>query len=382
MIGRVVTIAEREFRVYVETASFWVALLLAPVLMIAAAAAPLALARSGAVEPQAPAAVTVSVAAEADPALRRAVERAALAAEGAFAVQAPGSLADLTVRPAEAGAVVAGGAEADRFSALLTEELRTDARARALAEAGVDPALAESAAAARPSAVVERTPAPGGIEGPRLKPGLVLAVLLWMVLVGALGMLMQSVVRERANKSLDALMAAARPAEIAAGKLAGVGAVSLVVLVAWLAGCAVAAALAGAGGGSGATAQLAGALQPLARPGPLLIAAVAFVLSFLTYGAVIVVLGAAARDFPAANNLSRPVFGVLLVVFFVVLAFGTGAQAPDWALFAPPLTPFVMMLEAPEKPGVWRHLGAIALLLSTSVAILAASPRFFFAKSN
>jgi ABC-type Na+ efflux pump permease subunit len=58
-----------------------------------------------------------------------------------------------------------------------------------------------------------------------------------------------------------------------------------------------------------------------------------------------------ARDVPAAQNLSRPVFGVLLLVFFVSLAqlsaAGGGGGGVSWLAWIPPFTPFVMLMAEP-----------------------------------
>src|SRR6185369_718511 len=116
--------------------------------------------------------------------------------------------------------------------------------------------------------------------------------------------------------------------EIIFGKLAGVGALSMLVLGVWLGAGAAIAASPLAGVGSSVPSMLIGAF---ANPLALCQAGVMYVLAFAMYGSALIGLGAVARDVPSAQNLSRPVFGVLLLVFFVGLAKFAGVGVGlDW----------------------------------------------------
>ena len=53
---------------------------------------------------------------------------------------------------------------------------------------------------------------------------------------------------------------------------------------------------------------------------------------------------------PSAQNLSRPVFGVLLLVFFVGLAKFAGVGVGlDWLGWIPLFTPFVTLMAPPVR---------------------------------
>ena len=146
---------------------------------------------------------------------------------------------------------------------------------------------------------------------------LVAMMMLWLTLTGSLGMLLQAVVRERANRALESLLAAAQGWEIVTGKMLGVGAVSLLVLASWL-GSAAAFSLFCHRRREWCPPYLASLAQPLTllRDGLIYICAFAF------YGAITVALGAMARDSAAAQNLVRPMFVLLLAAFFVALDGG------------------------------------------------------------
>jgi ABC-2 type transport system permease protein len=170
-----------------------------------------------------------------------------------------------------------------------------------------------------------------------------LVMLLWLTLTGSLGMLLNAVVRERANRALEMLLGAARPADIVFGKLVGVGAVSLLVLSVWLGAAALAPLAPGASGPTAAVLAALGDPAVLARAG------VIYVMGYAFYGLLTIAIGAAARDSAQAQNLSRPMFAVLLAAFFASLASVAGAASQlNWLVWAPPFTPFMLLLEPPS----------------------------------
>jgi len=302
MIRRVGLIAGREFRAYAMTASFWVALALGPILM-------------GAV---------------------------VLLSGGHGAAPAQPS-ATLTLTQDRAGAVTAQFGQgfplsADgrtRFVDLLQRDGTVHGAVRVVAE---HPKSSLDAEALRRFALL---------------------MMLWMTLAGSLGMLLQAVVRERSNRALESLLAAARPAEIVFGKLVGVGAVSLLVVSTWLGSSAAMGALAPASGGA-----VAGLMQGFADPAVLLRAGAIYVLAFAFYGLATVAIGALARDNADAQNLARPMFATLLVVFFTALASTAGAHSLGWLVYVAPFTPFMLLIQ-PQPIGV--ELVSLDLLAAATV---------------
>jgi ABC-2 type transport system permease protein len=345
-------IAEREFRAYTTTASFWVALVLGPLVMAGV------LAVTGASQ-GAPPPLAVAVRAT-EPAVASSA-RAALTEAAAI----EGRRLDLAASAARADVELVRKADGDieaRFSsgfplsasgrALVARTIERDEAVRKLATARV---------AWRPMAVVSalKPAAPLSADAGALTR-FCLMMILWMTLTGSLGMLLQAVVRERANRALEGLLAAARPSEIVLGKLAGVGAVSFLVLVAWLGSASCLASVSSADAGL-IQAVIAGLGAPL-----LLVRAVAiYVLAYAFYGLVTVAVGASARDSAAAQNLARPMFAVLLAAFFAAIAAISGSGGLDWLIYAPPFTPFMLLLRAPES------LSATSQILAAGLTVLA-----------
>ena len=347
-------IAEREFRAYVATVSFWVALVVGP------AAIGLALVMSSALAAPPVRPVSVAVVAP-DPAVRQSATAAlvdAARAEGrpiAVTTTAQGAAARLSVsQSADGGGVVAfeGAAPLSASGrALVARTMERDALAR---RAGL-------------AAPAWRIAAGGGVRkvGPALDAGATgrfgLVMMLWLTLTGSLGMLLNAVVRERANRALEMLLGAARPADIVFGKLVGVGGVSMLVLSVWMGAAALAPLAPGASGPAAAVMAQLGDLAVLARAG------VIYVVGYAFYGLLTIAIGAAARDSAQAQNLSRPMFAVLLAAFFASLASVAGAAARlNWLVWAPPFTPFILLLEAPSAMSPAQLVAALGVLAASA----------------
>ena len=338
-------IGNREFRTYAATWSFWIALAIGPFIACVAAG----------LTHISPAPTPVLVYA-ADPALSRAANAAVLDAANIEDRKLPvttgsSSTADLSVSRTADGAVELHFGSKFPFSGaartLVARNIENNLLREKLAAGGlVSPAIREFT----PPAPVQDTD-----QGARIAS----MMMLWFVLVGSLGMLLQAVVRERANRALEMLLAAADPWEIVAGKLLGIGALSALLILAWLGSTAVASFwMSPADGGAGAAFIKIAAVSNLAR------VALIYILAFAFYGLVTVGIGAMARDSATAQSLSRPVFAVLLLVFFVALAGVSGASGGlHWLIYLPPFTPFLLLLWDPNQISVATQLGALCLML-------------------
>jgi ABC-2 type transport system permease protein len=345
----ILLIAEREFRTYVATLSFWLSLAIAP---LAAGAAVLL---SGAASQ--PVAVSIQ---GGDAVLARsaqaAVEEAGRLEGHVFVFGAQGSQLVLSRRTPQTLDVAFG----DGFP------LSASGRAmvghvieRDMARADKKPSEAFSV-----SVALQKT-ADAGMDAGRLSR-LSTMTMLWLTLTGSLGMLLQAIVRERANRALESLLAAARGWEIVTGKLAGVGAVSLLILTVWLGSAAFFSLF------LPPEAGLIGAvLGQFAHPLTLLHDALIYLCAFGFYGAATLVVGAMARDATSAQNLARPLFLMLLAAFFVALTAPTDA----WLTWLPPLTPFLLLVNSPGSVAAMSQAILMGMMVSASLALVALAAR-------
>jgi ABC-2 type transport system permease protein len=363
-MGRLWLIARREIVAYTGVASFWVALLLGPLLMGLTGLASTALVPAKA--PQ----QTVSLAiVDAD--LRAAALQALTPirdeAGRPLIVRVSAERSDTQLHvdgdALTANIDISGKPLPPAATPALTAELRAALQLRVLRDGGVSADLRDRSAAVRATFVPPKAAAGPGLDLARLGRFGV-TMLLWVTLVGALGMLLQAIVRERSNRALESLMSSVRPTEIILGKLLGVGLVSLLVLGAWLAAGAVTAA-----GPFGAMNAKVAVVMSAAFGDPLQLAwaAMIYVMAFTLYGSVLIGLGALARDVASAQNLSRPVFGALLLVFFVALSQLTRTgPVTGWFMWIPPVTPFALLLTRPQDLAWPQIVGGIALMAASS----------------
>jgi len=324
-------IAEREFRTYVATVSFWLALALGPLAMAALAAL--------VNQAQAPIQVAVeSNDASLQAAGAEAIEAAASAEGRRFTIRQHGA-ATLSLHRRADGAVEANFDSDFPLSGvgrnLVRRTIERDEAVRRLRAAGenIAPIVVQDPPEILPPAHSD--------EG-RLSR-LALMGMLWLTLTGSIGLLLQAVVRERTNRALEILLAVARPWEIVIGKLLGISAISGLVLAAWLGS----AAMLGNVGPAVASQTHSTIFGLLAQPAALMRAVILYVLAYAFYGLLTIGLGAGARDSAVAQNLSRPVFALLLISFFLPL-MGVSASANTlyWLRFLPPFTPFILLLDA------------------------------------
>ena len=193
--------------------------------------------------------------------------------------------------------------------------------------------------------------------------------MLWLTLTGSLGMLLQAIARERANRALESLLASAQGWEIVAGKLLGVGAVSLLVLFAWLGSAAGFSAFL-----PDQTGLAGKVLRDLAQPLTLLRDVLIYFCAFGFFGAATLALGAMARDSTSAQNLARPLFLLLVVAFFVALASPAGV--PSWLIYIPPLTPFLLLVNSASDVALISQAVLLGMLIVASALMMLLAARF------
>jgi ABC-type Na+ efflux pump permease subunit len=353
----VLLIAEREFRTYVATLSFWLSLAVAPL------AAGVAVLLSGG--PSQPLPVSIL---GGDAALSRsahaAVEEAGRLEGHVFVFGAQGSALVLSQRAPQTLDVTFG----DGFPlspvgrAMVAHVIERD-----MARSEADKQASHKALGVFSVSVAQEETGHAGIDAGRLSRLFTMAML-WLTLTGSLGMLLQAIVRERANRALESLLAAARGWEIVTGKLAGVGAVSLLILTVWLGSAALFSLF------LPPEAGLVGAvLAQFAQPLTLLHDALIYLCAFGFYGAATLVLGAMARDSASAQNVARPLFLMLLGAFFFALA--APAEAFSWATWLPPLTPFVLLVNSPGTVAALSQAILMGLMILATVALMLLAAR-------
>src|SRR5258706_5470537 len=245
MTSPILLIAEREFRTYVATLSFWLSLVLAP--LMAGAAVFL----SGGQPPPTPVRIESGD--------RQLAQSANLGLQEAGRLEGRSFILEQG-RAQGKPSVILSKRTAQTLDMTFSDGFPLSSVGRAMVGHMIERDVARDQVRTAPFVVHENTAAGG--QDVAMLSRLVAMIMLWLTLTGSLGMLLQAVVRERANRALESLLAVASPVEIVYGKLLGVGGVSALVLAAWLRSAAAPAPLAPHARGL-ATALIEGLAAPL-----------------------------------------------------------------------------------------------------------------------
>lgn len=234
---------------------------------------------------------------------------------------------------------------------------------------------------------------------------MVLSMIIYMFIAVFSGMIMQSVIEEKASRVVEVLVSSVKATELMFGKIIGVACVALTQFFLW-----IVLTLLLVGGFSmfvgfdsimgdpaqteqmmGMTAQMGGMdmaemtemMAEEAGMGAILntlkdvdwgMMTVAFLvyfaLGYLLYASFFAAIGSAVENEADTNQLQMPVTIPLLLGFFIALyAF----NAPDsqivwWGSMIPFTSPIVMLARIPFGVPVWELVLSIALLVATFVA--------------
>jgi ABC-2 type transport system permease protein len=226
---------------------------------------------------------------------------------------------------------------------LVQAELTRARRGQIAIEAGIDPAaIARINAVTAPSLIM----APPRSESTRLAlksaiPAF-LAYLLMMTVIITGSMMLQGVIEERSNKLLESVLACVTPNELMLGKLFGICAVGLTVVIGWGVFVAVGFHLAPAS----ATAPMRDMMGTL--DSPLLLAAAIFyyLAGYFTISMLFLAVGVLSDSMQDAQGYLTPLMLLIIMPFALVLpqaiagGSGTALVVLSWI---PLYTPFAML---------------------------------------
>jgi ABC-2 type transport system permease protein len=162
--------------------------------------------------------------------------------------------------------------------------------------------------------------------------------------------LLTSTVEEKSSRVMEVLLSALSPMELLAGKIVGQFGVSMIVLGLYI--------------GMGSALLISFALFGLINPWLLPYVGIFFVISYLTYGSLMVSVGAVVNDMREAQSLMMPLMLVLTFPFWVWFPISQNPNSPFATVlsFIPPINSFAMLLRLtstapPPWWQVWASIG-------------------------
>jgi ABC-2 type transport system permease protein len=260
-----------------------------------------------------------------------------------------------------------------RANADLIDAIRSAAsevmRAEALRRSGVD--LAALARAEGVTAPVSVAAPPGG-SGPdrvalRSAVPLAIAYVLMIAIVISGAWLLQSLLEERSNKLLEAVLACVTPDDLLFGKLLGVLGVTTVMVAAWI-GAAAVAALAF----HGVIARAIGPSTELLRTPWIPVAILYFFLAgYLCMAMLYLAVGSVSENMRDAQGYLSPMIFAITLPF--VLVVNAVLRNPDGLLprvlsWIPFYSPFAMLARLGSGVSPWEVAGS-GLVLGAFVAL-------------
>ena len=186
------------------------------------------------------------------------------------------------------------------------------------------------------------------------------------------GFMLQSVSREKENRTVEVLLLSLRPRELMLGKVLGLSVVALIQMVVWMGGSLVAL-----NRSQSLFAAMAGYTLP---PGFIVYALLFFALGYLLYASMMGAIGALA---PNAREGGQFTFFVLLPLLIPLWLNVSFIQAPHGALSTAlslfPLTAPTAMMTRMAVGGVptWQIFASLGGLAVTTYLLVLLAARFF-----
>ena len=248
--------------------------------------------------------------------------------------------------------------------AQVREGLTAALRQETLEGSGLSPAAATQVQALQaPLSITEPPPGEGrSVIATRSIVPIALVYLLLLTAITTGSMMLQGVVEERSNKLIEAVLACIKPDALMQGKLLGLGAVGLVIMLVW-AGC-----------GLGAALWFEGFAVDVLRPSlealddPLLIAAMIFYFlsGYIVLSMLFLAIGSVSESMQDAQAYLTPV--ILLIMIPVIILMQAAIRGPDEFIvlllsWIPLYTPFAMLARLGTGVSVAEIAGTGVLLV-------------------
>ncbi|MDE1468522.1 ABC transporter permease [Aurantiacibacter sp. D1-12] len=247
----------------------------------------------------------------------------------------------------------------------MREILSASVRQDAFAAQGIAPDTAIALQTMQaPVSVIEPPPGEGrSLVATRSLVPIALVYLLLITAVTTGSMMLQGVVEERSNKLFESVLACIKPDTLMQGKLLGLGAIGLIIVLTW-AGTGLVAALYFEGF---AAEVLRPSLEALDDPLLILAMIIYFLGGYVVLAMVFLAVGAISESMQDAQSYLTPV--IFLIMIPVVIVMQAALKGPDEPValilsWIPLYTPFAMLARLGSGVATWEIIGTIVLLIA------------------
>ena len=203
---------------------------------------------------------------------------------------------------------------------------------------------------------------------------MIMLILFYVFIAAGAGLMLNNVSKEKQNRTMETMLLSVNPRQMLAGKIAGLGVVSLLQVMVWITAAFVVLRLGGA----------SLSLPPgFTIPTSILVwALVFFVLGYIMYSSLMAGLGAMVPDVKAATQASMIVLLPLLIGYFLsvmppVQEAPHGAVATFLSIFPLTAPPVIMMRLIVGDVPIWQPILAALLMILALLVILRAVAGMF-----
>jgi len=199
--------------------------------------------------------------------------------------------------------------------------------------------------------------------------------LLWIAVFSIAQMLLTNTVEEKSIRIMEVLLSSVSPSQLMAGKIWGIAATGLTMVLSW-----VGFALLGVWLAPMIIDNFDFPLMAVIGDPRYLISFVAYFLAgYLLYAAVLVAIGSVCNTLKEAQNLMQPVIIILIVPLIAMMFI---VQEPNGLVakvlsYIPLFTPFTMMNRAGGPPETYEYVITGILLLLTLIFTFRAAGKIF-----
>ncbi len=204
----------------------------------------------------------------------------------------------------------------------------------------------------------------------------VFVYLLWISVFTISQMLLTNTIEEKSSRIIEVLLSSVSPFELMAGKILGIAATGLTILLSWIVFFLLEIKLAPLVIDNFPEIDLLSIANDPLYLGSFISY---FLLGYLFYASFLVGIGSVCNSIKEAQNLMTPVVLVMLVPLLSMVPI---AQDPNGTLarflsYVPPFTPFVMMNRAAGPPSTWEYVVTTLIMIAAIVLMMWAAAKVF-----
>jgi ABC-2 type transport system permease protein len=190
---------------------------------------------------------------------------------------------------------------------------------------------------------------------------IMVAILFIIALFGGSAYLLQAVVDEKENRTIEIVVTSVTPMQLMTGKIVGLAAVGLTQIAVWLIGAAVALQV--------ARGQIEFLQDASIAPDFIALAIVLSVLQYLLFGAIMAGVGSVVTDAKQGQSLATPfnLVAMIPMFFFVVILFDPNSTLAVILSLFPLTSPLTLLMRYSMTSVPFWQIAVAVVLLALSV---------------